>query len=281
MDGWRATLSLELESRRERTVMARCRHSGPLRVQRPLYPENVCHIYVLHPPGGVVGGDVLDIEVAVAAGAHGLITTPAAGKFYRSNQRWAAQRQRCHVAAGGALEWLPQESILFDQSWTRLETRVDLDENARFAGWEIIALGRPAAGEAFATGACTQRLAIYRQGRPLWLERNLYQGGTAQMSADWGLGGFAACGTLVCCTADAQETPPAKLMDAVRAAMDAWERDHDGLHRHGISWVDGVLVCRCLGQRADEVRDLLATIWSIARPHVFGRPAVVPRIWLT
>lgn len=291
---------------RPRTVLARCRHTGPLRVQRALYLEDVCHVYVLHPPGGVVGGDSLEIEVAVAARAHGLITTPAAGKFYRSAQRQAVQRQRCQVAAGGALEWLPQEAILFDRSWSRLETRVELAGDARFAGWDIVALGRPAAGEGFVNGLCEQRFALFRDGRPLWRERNVYQGGGAQMAAAWGLGGFSVCGTLVCTVPGrhggdgrgGHEVPGSRagisafdraragmsargqvaaLVDEIRADMEGWPAED----RYGVSWVEDVLVCRYLGRNAETVRQGLAAVWARMRPVVFRRAAVVPRIWNT
>ena len=103
-------------ARGERTVLARRRHHGPLVVQRPFYPEpnGTCHLYVLHPPGGVVGGDRLSVDVRLARGAaRALLTTPAAAKFYRTQGLRAAQRLHMRVGAGSRLEWLPQENIVY------------------------------------------------------------------------------------------------------------------------------------------------------------------------
>src|SRR5262245_14402851 len=111
--GWLASLDLEFARSGSRTVLARRSHVGPLIVQRPFYPEgDVCHVYLVHPPGGVVGGDTLELRARVHDGAHALITTPAATKFYRSEGRMARQVQ--DIALDAAIfEWLPQETILF------------------------------------------------------------------------------------------------------------------------------------------------------------------------
>src|SRR5258706_11967801 len=113
---WHASLELRFEARASCSVVAHSSHHGPLRVQRAFYPEGptVCHVYVLHPPGGVVPGDQLSFDVGVESGARALITTPAATKVYRSDGRRAVQRTRLSVAPGAALEWLPQETIVFD-----------------------------------------------------------------------------------------------------------------------------------------------------------------------
>ncbi|HEY3488167.1 MAG TPA: urease accessory protein UreD, partial [Gammaproteobacteria bacterium] len=113
---WQARLELGFERRDGKTVVAHRRHNGPLTIQKPFYPERseICHVYLLHPPGGVAGGDALELEVAVSTGAHALITTPAAGKFYRCNDRTASLRQNLSVQAGSTLEWLPQETIVFE-----------------------------------------------------------------------------------------------------------------------------------------------------------------------
>src|SRR3569623_3774405 len=139
-DRWQARRELCFAIRGGRSTVTSRRQHGPLRVQRPFFPEGagVCHIYVLHPPGGVVGGDELEIDVAVRAGAHALITAPAAGKFYRRAGAPARQPQLLRVAAAAALEWLPRENIVFDGARAELCTRVELAEGARFIGWEIM-----------------------------------------------------------------------------------------------------------------------------------------------
>jgi len=143
--GWQACLELGFEKRGLRTVAAQRRHYGPLAVQRPFYPEgDVCHLYLLHPPGGVVGGDTLDIRVRAGTGARALVTTPGATKFYRSAGATAAVTQTLQVDAGAVLEWLPQEAILFQGAVARQQTCIELAAGACFAGWDILCLGRPA-----------------------------------------------------------------------------------------------------------------------------------------
>jgi len=145
---WHAELRLAFARAGERTVLRENRHLGPLRVQKALYPEGdaVCQAIVLHPPSGIAGGDHLTIEVDVAAGAHAQLTTPGAGKWYRSSGSEASQRIDLTVGAGATLEWLPQETIVFDGARARMETRVTLAADSRFIGWDILCLGRAAAG---------------------------------------------------------------------------------------------------------------------------------------
>src|SRR5690606_30424398 len=113
-DGWRAELALRFELRGPRTVLAGRRHYGPLRVQRPFYPEGApCHTYVLHPPGGVVGGDRLHMDIRLEPGSHALLTMPGATKFYRSAGATSLLQQHFHVGEDAVLEWLPQDNILF------------------------------------------------------------------------------------------------------------------------------------------------------------------------
>ena len=143
---WRAQLDLEFSKSNNRTILSHRKHFGPLQVQKPFYPETngTCHVYILHPPGGVVGGDRLNISVDVNSNAHALITTPAAGKFYRSAGPIAVQKQIIKVAPKAILEWFPSENILFSGSKAQIETKVELAHDSHFVGWEISCLGRPA-----------------------------------------------------------------------------------------------------------------------------------------
>src|SRR5258705_8841660 len=95
---WKAELRLEFERREGRTVLAKRRHDGPLVVQKPLYPEGgaVCHAILVHPPAGIAGGDELEFSACAGEGAHALLTTPGAGKWYRSGGAWARQRLDLH-----------------------------------------------------------------------------------------------------------------------------------------------------------------------------------------
>ena len=178
--GWRATLALDFELCGRRSVLTERRHDGPLVVQKPLYPEgdDVCHAIVVHPPGGIAGGDELQLTVRAKAGAHALLTTPGAGKWYRTAGPWAHQRIALEAGAGAVLEWLPQETIVFEGAAAELESDIRLAPDARFIGWEILRLGRTASGERFTRGQLRTRTVIRRDGRIAWLERARLEGGS-------------------------------------------------------------------------------------------------------
>ena len=267
---WRANLDLRFERRGARTVIGASRHRGPLRVQRPFYPESgLCHTYLLHPPGGLVGGDRLRIDVHAGAGAEVLLTTPAAGKFYRSLGRQAQQRQRLSVAEGACCEWLPQENILFDGALSLSATDVELAPGARFIGWEIGGLGRPASRAPYRRGRHDQRFAIYRDGRLFYLERMKLDGADGAYRAAWGLRGRCVSGMLVATPADAAALAAARSVAAARDDVTA------------CTLIEDVLLCRCLGDDVQSARRYLARLWNVLRPLVVGREACTPRIWLT
>jgi urease accessory protein len=270
--GWQARLRLDFAARPGRTILAHRERRGPLAVQRPFYPEGApCHVYVLHPPGGLVGGDQLEVAVRVEEGAHGLITTPGAAKLYRSLGPVAEQAQRLQVAAGGVLEWLPQENILFPGARARLATDLDLEAGAAFLGWEVHCLGLPATGERFETGRADLALRIRRAGVPLLLERLRLADGQGLDGAS-GLRGFPVSGTLLACPAGPRD------LEAVRAGADTGpELDLPW----GATLVGDLLVARCLARASEPVHRHFRALWGILRPRLLGRPACPPRIWAT
>lgn len=270
--GWQARLRLEFAAGPDRTLLAHREQRGPLVVQRPFYPEGpTCHVYVLHPPGGLVGGDALSIEVRVGEGAQALITTPGAAKLYRSLGPAAVQVQRLRVAAGGALEWLPQENILFPGAQARLRTELDLDPGAAFIGWEVHALGRPAIGERFETGRADLALRIHRASVPLLLDRLRLAEGQGLDGAS-GLRGYPVTGTLAACPAGSDD------LEAVRAQADPGvESDLPW----GATLLGDLLIVRCLARGCEPVHRHLRALWGILRPRLLGRPPCPPRIWAT
>ena len=195
---WRAQLALEYERRNQRTVLAARRHDGPLVVQKALYPEGdaVCHNIIVHPPAGILGGDSLEIDARVGAQAHTLLTTPGASKWYQSAGAWAQQKNVFVVAQGACLEWLPQETIVYDGALARLQTEVRLDAGARYIGWEVLCLGR-GTGERFEHGQCQSSVTVLRDDKPLWLERGAIEAGGLLMTSPAGLNGKTVCGTLI------------------------------------------------------------------------------------
>jgi urease accessory protein len=276
--GWRAELTLRFAIDSEgATRLVERSHHGPLVVQRPFYPEGpaVPHVYVLHPPGGLVGGDRLRLDVAVGAGAHTLITTPAASKVYRTAGPLASQVQTFDVGPGAALEWLPQEIILHDGAHTELTTRVHLGRDARFIGIDTLCFGLSARGETFATGRCRQRFEIWRGDRPIVMERGKFDAHDSVHAAPWGLGGARVVGSMVAAPAPAGDAALSALRAVAAAAAPG---DRAGVTVLG----DGdALVCRFVGGSAERARVFFQSAWTMLRPTVIGRPAVPPRIWAT
>jgi urease accessory protein len=272
--GWQAELTLSFVRAGERTVLHERRHRGPLRVQKPFYPEGerVCHVYLLHPPGGLVAGDRWVIDAQVEAGAHALLTTPAASKLYRSgsSERQGVQQQHLRVAAGASLEWLPQETIAFDGTRTRVSTRVELEGDACFVGWEVLCLGRPASGERFEHGEVAPSWELLRDGQLAYVERGQYSGGSDALAAAWGLRGQPVVGTLLCAAPQAS-----RHVDAARAALAT------SIGLAAVSGWGDLLVARYLGPCVDEARKLFSAVWRALGRGLSGRPASAPRIWST
>ncbi|HKS14039.1 MAG TPA: urease accessory protein UreD, partial [Pseudomonas sp.] len=176
--GWSAELALRFVRRERETRIGARKHFGPLLVQRPFYPEGApCHVYVLHPPGGIVGGDRLALDIHLEAGSHALLTMPGASKFYRSAGPTAQLAQRFHLEQGSTLEWLPQDSIFFAGARAALQSRFTLAPGARLLAWETLCLGRPVMNETFSHGALDSRLIIDMPDDPGLHERLRIEGG--------------------------------------------------------------------------------------------------------
>jgi len=278
--GWLGRLELDFEASDGRTRLSRRKHQGPLVVQRPFYPEasGCCHVYLVHPPGGVVGGDALELAVQVKQRAHALITTPAATKLYRSSGPTATLSQRLVVSADATLEWLPQETIAFSGSVASLSTRVELEPGASFIGMEVLCLGRPAAGERFDVGRLKQRLEVRRAGEPLVLEQLRLRGGGPELSQAWGLHGRTTLGTLIAVSGLEPEHWARRMPDLIQAVRDAIA-PLGGLG--AVTQVAGALVCRFLGDGSSAAHAVLRRAWELIRPELTQRPAVAPRIWAT
>lgn len=269
--GWKAHLNLGFEKRSGKSVLASRTQSGPLTVQRPFYPEgDICHLYLLHPPGGVVGGDELHINVDVKEQANALITTPGATKFYRNTGELAKQIQTLKVSDKSSLEWFPQENIFFNDTHTQLVTRIELEENAQFMGWEINCYGRPASDELFEKGKVDTRLEIIRDNKPLLLDRLKIVDDEA-LKSPASLSGYHCFGTFI-----ATHVTP-ELLEKAREAI----AEIKGNIKIGLTLMDDILIARCLGEYAEQISTLLKQIWIAIRPEVLGRDACHPRIWAT
>ena len=266
---WRASLVLGYGYTGAATRLVRREHSGPLRVQKAFYPEGeaVCHTILVHPPGGIVGGDQLSLDIAAGEGAHALLTTPGAAKWYRANGRPARQHVRIAVADNARLEWLPQETIFYDDTDAHLVQEVDLAGGARYIGCDILCIGRSASGEQFARGCVRQQLQVRQEGRLLWWDQGVLHGGSNAMRSPHVLDGAHVCATLLA----VGRAPDAGLVAQLRALDPAL----------GVTHLKSLLVVRYLGHDAEQARRLMAQAWHALRPAWMGRPATQPRIWNT
>lgn len=266
----RAALVLDFTQRGARTVLAERRHDGPLAVRKPLYPEGdeVCHAIVVHPPGGIAGGDRLELTVRAKAGTRALLTTPGAGTWHRTVGPWAHQHVALEAGAGAVLEWLPQETIVFEGAAAELESEIRLAPDAGFIGWEIIRLGRTPSGERFTRGQLRTRTSIRRDGRLAWLERARLEGGSDLLDSPLGLAGEPVFGTLLA----AGPRVDVGLVAACRGP-------HPSAGTGAVTGLPGVLVARYLGASSEAAREYFARLWAVVRPVLAGRAAVEPRIW--
>ncbi len=268
---WQAHLALSLSGRDDKTIISHREHLGPLVIQKPFYPEGkTCHVYLLHPPGGVVGGDRLTLDIELNNNAHSLITTPAAGKFYRSDGRVAELKQVLEVETGSTLEWLPQETILFSGCQVNMKTLVQLEEGASFSGWEILCLGRPASNEIFDNGRVRQCFEIWRDSKPLMLDRAKLAGGDDVLGSKWGMQGYTVTGTMMAVNANLE------LMEFVREQA---PKMNEGLF--SVTLIKDVLICRALSHQAEHIRLAFIHVWKQIREKLINRPPSEPRIWST
>jgi urease accessory protein len=270
---WDAALELGYSFRHGRTVLARRSSRGPLAVQKMLYPESaaVCHTILLHPPGGIAGGDHLTIAAALDRQAHAVFATPGATKWYRSASLESRQRIEISVADDGVCEWLPQENIFFESVKADNSISVALGHGAAFCGWDVMCLGRTASGERFGSGRIRQRLKIARDGRPLFEELACIEGGSAVLESPAGLAGFAVCGSLL--LAGCRLDP--SILEGCRAVMPGDDC------RWGVTAMPEVFVARYMGRSAEQARDYFSRLWELLRPAYANRQARPLRIWAT
>ncbi|MFT7221859.1 MAG: urease accessory protein [Candidatus Azotimanducaceae bacterium] len=275
---WKAELELTLALVREQTRLIACRHEGPLRVQKPFVQDDgSCHIYLLHPPGGLVGGDQLSINAHAEAETHTVFTSPSAGKFYRSNDREQRMSVTLNVGANAHLEWLPMETIVFDDAQALIDTRVVLAEDASFLGWEVLCLGRRASGEKFDRGRVRQQTRIDRAGR--LLHRECLETSQEWRLGAWGMNSASVVGTLIAVlipTGKIKDEAQTKLLvDVLRAAVDD--------PKLAVTHKACTILVRYLGDSAERCRELFETVRDLLHEsHCFAHQGSErPRIWKT
>ncbi|NJM72896.1 MAG: urease accessory protein UreD [Scytonema sp. RU_4_4] len=268
--GWHGKLNLVYAYRQNTTTLIHNQNQAPLKVQRPFYPEGqkVCHSVILHTAGGVVGGDRLSCNFHLQPDAQALITTAAASKIYRSNSTQARQSIEIQVDTGATLEWLPQETIVFDGAIYQQDLRVELATGANWISWEITRFGRSARGEKFCFGEWRSHTEICQQGVPLWIDRQWLPGNTEVFQSPHALAGEPLVGSLVYL---GQEVSP----ELVQKARSLW----DGEGEAGVTRLPCGLLCRYRGSLTSEVRNWFIGVWQLLRQSFLTRSSCIPRVW--
>jgi urease accessory protein len=277
---WNATLELDYTRRDSKTV-AHFRHNGPLRILQSLYPEGdaICHNVIVHPPGGLVGGDTLDIRINAETDAHGLITTPGATRFYRSDGELALQRTTLSVKAGARIEWLPLEAICYSGCLAENRLSMAMAPGAELMGWDVTALGLPAAGKPFERGSFCQHIEL----SGVWLERaRLLATDTLLLNSPLGMAGHRCVATLFFVAGSKLERQRRQgALDVARQVIEA----HPLCATAGATSPDAqVVVVRVLSPVVEPAMALLRQVWLTWRNH-FWQQASTPssslRIWAT
>lgn len=271
---WEAHLDLGLIHKNNKTVLNKRRHIGPLTLQRPFYPEQdgTCHLYVLHPPGGIAGGDSLNLNLVCNQDTSTLVTTPGANKFYQSSSLAAWQNQKLYVKENANLEWLPQETILFDGSNVDSITKIELKSSSRFIGWEIVSFGRPACAEKFSRGTFKQSYEIWYDNQPIFIDKVIIKDRAEVFSSLWGLQSKPVMGLMTVVNQDTD------LLNEAKISIQNQTNQHSCL---SVTVMNNILVCRCLDDNSMSIRDQFIEIWKLIRPIVMNKHPCEPRIWAT
>lgn len=281
---WHANLALRFRQQSRGCRLVSSVHQGPLYVQKPFYPEgaDVAHVYLLHPPGGLVSGDRLGINISLEHNARVLVTTPGAGRVYRARSDRSLQQQSQHfdLAAGAVMEWLPQEMIVFPGAHGRMDTTVNMSTGSTYLGWEICCLGLPASDLPFTHGELHQRLLICQEGTPLLLENlHLSESSFELTAAKVGMNACPVSGVFVAGqltdAADAEGTQ--LLVDELRQCLSALNISGQA----NVTLMNEFIIGRYLGHSAEDARRAFIALWRKVRPLLTGRDACLPRIWAT
>jgi urease accessory protein len=282
---WQASLDARIERRGDKSQLTYCQHTGPLRLQKALWPEgtNPVHLLMLHPPGGIAAGDTLDIQFNVQDNAHALVTTPGAGKWYKSLEnatidQAAVQSIALFVGADASLEWLPQEVIVHDGALAKSVIDIRLHSTAAMLGSEVIVLGRKASAEVFSSGEFHQSLRMSRGDKLVWSDRAIIRADLIAKTSC--LKHYHVSGVL-------WATAPSQVLGKLlETEIDAAEKlASEILGENGVAGVSKVgptlFLVRAVGDKPEKIRQALMAVWAMLRPIVVGRPAVMPRIWNT
>jgi len=267
---WHGKLNLVYNHHQGKTTVIQSKNQAPLKIQRPFYPEgqSICHSVILHTAGGIVGGDKLSSNIHLQPQAKALITTAAANKIYRSNGLQARQNIDIKIDNHACLEWLPQETIVFNSAIYRQDIRIELGTDASFIGWEITRFGRTARKEEFVEGEWRSHFEIWQNNQPLWIDRQYLPGSEEIFHSPHALAGKPIVGTLVYL---GQPVSPEIVQQA---------RTFSPSSSHGVTRLENGLLCRYRGDSTTEVRNWFISVWQLLRMSFLNRSSCLPRVWM-
>lgn len=276
---WFAKLELGFKAEQNRTVLAHRKHSGPVRVQKMLWPEKtgVCHAIIVHPPAGIAGGDHLTFEMKAEGSSHALVTTPGAGKWYKTNKKQAFQHIYVTVKDAAIFEWIPQETMLFNGANANSETIIYLDSQASFIGWDMLVIGRQARGEIFSDGCYQNNFKLMQNNKLLVTDRLSFEGNDRFLSSCLGMNNCAVMASF-------WAVPPEKFRSNLYLDQHL-DQIRQLIMRMGIpvtlTILDYVVCARYLGNDVRQCHDALAAIRGKLRRVWFDLDEEFPRIWRT
>ncbi|MCY7294937.1 urease accessory protein UreD [Alteromonas sp. a30] len=283
---WFAKLHLHLTHRSQGTSLSHIERVGPLSVQKAFYPEgpDCAHLYLLHPPAGIVSGDELDIQIHMGEQSQALITTPGANRFYRARtdssigKSQQIQRVSCYLHAKSVLEHLPQETIIYNGADALNQVDIHIDSSAVYLGWDVICLGLPAANDPFKHGQLTQLNRVFCDNHLLFHDRIHLSSKSPLLDHSIGLAGSPVFGTFILSAPTIISPEKAEtLITQIRELL----AHRDLQHAFSITQINGLILARYLGSRSDLCKQIFTQMWQICRPYYCVRAATSPRIWFT
>ena len=279
--GWQGHLQLTYRHNQGKTQAIQHQGTAPLKVQRSFYPEDeaICHNTILHTAGGMVGGDRIGIDIDLQPQSRAVITTAAAGKIYGTNGTLASQRIVQNISDNACLEWVPQETIIFNHAIFHQHLRVNLAPTGSWLGWEINRFGRTARGERFTDGEWRSATEVHRQGKPVWIDRQMLNG-DEMVDSPHSLARHPIIGSLAWIGSGVSNLSTANFHDLSKdLVIEARSLFGGEPSKIGVTRLTEGLLCRYRGDSTAEVRQWFTAVWHLLRHSFLQSPPIHLRVW--
>jgi urease accessory protein len=283
---WLANLALNFNYTALGTQLSKTRRNGPLTVQKAFYPEgrDCAHIYLLHPPAGIVSGDQLHVEINIDDHAHTLVTTPGANRFYRARTdanigiSKQVQITTLNVKNHAKCENFPQETIVYNAADGFNTVDIYLTEQSVYLGWDISCMGLPSSDQLFTQGQYSQLNRVFVEGTLQYHDRIAITAKNNLLHHPAGLAGNSVFATfLVYAPQQLNKSQRKKLIEAMRDIIE----NNQAKKYISITDIDGLVVIRYLGHHAEQCKNFFLLLWQVIRPLTVKKKATQPRIWYT